>query len=87
LIAASAAFAMTKPFIYRFEGQMGWCAIIGVKMKRFVPLALLVGSLALSTQAHAQCQTSGVKIGTLSCHVQSSWGFIFGSSLRAGSGS
>jgi len=69
-----------RSFIYRFEGQMGWRVVIGVEMKRFFPLALLVGSLALSTQAHAQGQTSGVKIGTLSCHVQSGWGFIFGSS-------
>ena len=49
-------------------------------MKHVLAAAALAGGLALSAQAHAQDQTSGVKVGTLSCHVHSGWGFIFGAS-------
>jgi hypothetical protein len=38
--------------------------------------AALAGALALAGQASAD----GVKVGTLSCHEASGWGFIFGSS-------
>jgi hypothetical protein len=38
--------------------------------------AIAAGALALAGQASAD----GVKIGTLSCHEASGWGFIFGSS-------
>jgi Protein of unknown function (DUF992) len=38
--------------------------------------AALAGALALAGQASAD----GVKVGTLSCHVSSGFGFIFGSS-------
>jgi hypothetical protein len=38
--------------------------------------AALAGALALAGQASAE----GVKIGSLSCHESSGWGFIFGSS-------
>jgi hypothetical protein len=36
-----------------------------------------VGTLALGTQAHAAVSA---KVGVLTCHVDSGWGFIFGSS-------
>jgi outer membrane protein OmpA-like peptidoglycan-associated protein len=35
-------------------------------------------SAVLATPAHAE--PAGVKIGVLSCHVESGWGFVFGSS-------
>jgi hypothetical protein len=40
--------------------------------------AAAVGALALS--APAQAAPHGVKVGTLTCHVASGWGFVFGSS-------
>jgi hypothetical protein len=42
--------------------------------------AALMGGLALASQAQAQDHPVGVKVGTLSCHEASGWGFIFGSS-------
>ncbi len=43
-------------------------------------LAALAAGAALSTAFPACAADSGVKIGTLSCHESSGWGFIFGSS-------
>jgi hypothetical protein len=40
---------------------------------------VLSAALAASPAAHAQ-SSGGVKLGTLSCHVSSGWGLIFGSS-------
>ena len=40
---------------------------------------VLGAALAASPAAHAQ-SSGGVKLGTLSCHVSSGWGLIFGSS-------
>jgi len=40
---------------------------------------LAVGLLGFASGAQAQ---TGVKVGTLSCHVSSGWGFVFGSSRR-----
>jgi len=40
--------------------------------------AALAGALALSAPA----QAAGVKIGILSCHVDSGWGYLLGSSRR-----
>lgn len=45
-------------------------------MNKLFACAALIGGLGLGVQAHAD----GVKIGTLSCHEASGWGFIFGSS-------
>jgi len=42
--------------------------------------ATLVGSLGLAASAQAEDHAAGVKIGTLSCHEASGWGFVFGSS-------
>jgi hypothetical protein len=47
-------------------------------MKRLLISAALLGGLALASQA--QAQPTGVKVGTLSCHEASGWGFVFGSS-------
>jgi hypothetical protein len=65
-------------------------------MKKLFPCVALCAGLAVGFQAHAQAQThaqthaqapapaqnrgAGVNIGTLSCHVSSGWGLIFGSS-------
>ncbi|HXQ53107.1 MAG TPA: DUF992 domain-containing protein [Stellaceae bacterium] len=38
---------------------------------------IALSAAALAPQAHAQ---SGVKVGVLSCNVDSGWGFVFGSS-------
>jgi hypothetical protein len=40
--------------------------------------AVAVSALALA--APAQAAPHGVKVGTLTCHVASGWGFVFGSS-------
>ncbi|HEY5072224.1 MAG TPA: DUF992 domain-containing protein [Caulobacteraceae bacterium] len=45
-------------------------------MKRLLLCASLLSAFALTTQARAD----SVKIGTLSCHESSGWGFVFGSS-------
>ncbi len=47
------------------------------KMKRLLVCAALAGGLALASQAQA---ADHIKIGTLSCHEASGWGFVFGSS-------
>ncbi|HUZ14381.1 MAG TPA: DUF992 domain-containing protein [Caulobacteraceae bacterium] len=47
-------------------------------MKTFLLCASLLGALGWTTGAMAH--EGGVKIGTLSCHEKSGWGFILGSS-------
>jgi hypothetical protein len=37
-------------------------------------------ALALTAFAAAPAEAAGVKVGTLTCHVASGWGFVFGSS-------
>jgi len=49
-------------------------------MNKLLMCAVLVGGLGLAAQAQAQDHAAGVKIGTLSCHEASGWGFVFGSS-------
>ena len=56
-------------------------------MKKLVTCMALCAGLALAVNAQAQEKSSGggnrgggVNIGTLSCHVSSGWGLIFGSS-------
>lgn len=49
-------------------------------MKKLLMCSVFVAGLGLSMQAQAQDHAAGVKIGTLSCHEKSGWGFIFGSS-------
>jgi len=49
-------------------------------MKRFLMCAAVVGGLGLGMSAQAEDHAAGVKIGTLSCHEASGWGFVFGSS-------
>lgn len=50
-------------------------------MKRLITLAGAVAALACAGAAHAQDRAeAGVKLGTLSCHEQAGWGFVFGSS-------
>ena len=47
-------------------------------MKKMLVCALATAGLALAAQA--QAEPGGVKVGTLSCHVSSGWGLVFGSS-------
>ncbi len=47
-------------------------------MKRVLIFASLLSALALASQASADT----VKVGTLSCHENSGWGFVFGASHR-----
>ncbi len=52
-------------------------------MKKLLMCAAVAGGLALASQALAQDggdHRAGVKVGTLSCHEASGWGFVFGSS-------
>jgi len=49
-------------------------------MKRYLMCAAFVGGLGFGMSAQAQDHAAGVKIGTLSCHEASGWGFVFGSS-------
>lgn len=49
-------------------------------MNRLLLCVALAGGIGLGSQARAQDQSAGVKIGTLSCHEAAGWGFIFGSS-------
>jgi len=49
-------------------------------MNKFLVSAALISSLILTMTAHAQTGGDRVKVGTLSCHEKSGWGFIFGSS-------
>ncbi len=50
-----------------------------LQMKNCLANAVLIGGLALSTAALAQTGSDRVKVGVLSCHEKSGWGFIFGS--------
>ncbi len=46
-------------------------------------LHLMIGAAAigaLAFAAPAEAAPAGVKVGTLTCHVSSGWGFVFGSS-------
>jgi hypothetical protein len=47
-------------------------------MNKLLSCAALCAGLAVGFQAHAA--GGGVNVGTLSCHVSSGWGLIFGSS-------
>ena len=47
---------------------------------RRIPLLAAVAAAGALVSAPALAQDGGVKIGTLSCHEASGWGFIFGSS-------
>lgn len=47
-------------------------------MKKLLSCVAMCAGLAVSVNAHAQ--GGGVNIGTLTCHVASGWGLIFGSS-------
>jgi hypothetical protein len=47
-------------------------------MKTILSCGALCAALAVGIPAHAQ--GGGVNVGTLSCHVSSGWGLIFGSS-------
>jgi Protein of unknown function (DUF992) len=49
-------------------------------MKKLLVSVALIGGLGIGMSAQAQDRTGGVKIGTLSCHEKSGWGFVFGSS-------
>jgi len=49
-------------------------------MKKLIALASLIGGLTMSFNAQAEGNAAGVKIGTLSCHESSGWGFVFGAS-------
>src|SRR5262252_3674971 len=48
------------------------------KFIRAMTVAASIGPLALATQA--QAAPAGVKVGILTCHVESGWGYIVGSS-------
>lgn len=45
-----------------------------------IKLATCAAALALGTALAAPAQAAGVKVGVLTCHVASGWGFVFGSS-------
>jgi hypothetical protein len=49
-------------------------------MHKFLMFAAVAGGLALGSQAFADDHAAGVRVGTLSCHEASGWGFVFGSS-------
>lgn len=49
-------------------------------MKNVIVCAALLGALVFATQGHTQTASPSVKVGTLSCHERSGWGFVFGSS-------
>jgi hypothetical protein len=49
-------------------------------MNKFFLSAALIGGLLISGPVLAQTGETRVKVGTLSCHEKSGWGFIFGSS-------
>ncbi|HWD50315.1 MAG TPA: DUF992 domain-containing protein [Rhizomicrobium sp.] len=48
-------------------------------MKKFA-IATAAAALALGALAAAPADAAGVKVGVLTCHVSSGWGFVFGSS-------
>lgn len=45
-----------------------------------IKLATCAAALALGTVIAAPADAAGVKVGILTCHVASGWGFVFGSS-------
>lgn len=45
-----------------------------------IKLATCAAALAFGTALAAPAQAAGVKVGVLTCHVASGWGFVFGSS-------
>ena len=49
-------------------------------MSKSFALKLAAGLLAGAALLASPAQAAGVKVGTLTCHVASGWGFIFGSS-------
>jgi hypothetical protein len=49
-------------------------------MKTILVCSALVAALGMTTAAQAQDHAVGVKVGSLSCHEKSGWGFVFGSS-------
>jgi hypothetical protein len=49
-------------------------------MKKFLTCVFLIGGLGAAVGAQAEDHAAGVKVGTLSCHDRSGWGFVFGSS-------
>jgi hypothetical protein len=51
-----------------------------LEMNKYVVSAAVIGSLLMSVPVKAETGVIRVKIGTLSCHEKSGWGFIFGSS-------
>jgi hypothetical protein len=53
--------------------------MIGKSVMAVAGACLAVGTLALVTPARAD---TGVKAGVLTCHVDSGWGFVFGSSRK-----
>ena len=48
--------------------------------KKLMMSAAVLSIFALAAPAQAADSPHGVKVGTLTCHVASGWGFIFGSS-------
>ena len=52
---------------------------MNTKLRDVVGLAI-AGGLALAVPAQAAPAEGGVKVGVLSCHEDSGWGFVFGSS-------
>jgi hypothetical protein len=54
-----------------------WSNIVS-KFIRAMTAAASIGALALATQA--QAGPAGVKVGLLTCHVESGWGYVVGSS-------
>lgn len=50
------------------------------KFQLLMGAAALAGAMALTGSASAS--PNGVKVGTLTCHVHSGWGFVFGSSKQ-----
>jgi len=49
-------------------------------MKSILRCAAMVGAMAAAAGAQAADSSAGFKVGTLSCHEASGWGFVFGSS-------
>jgi hypothetical protein len=48
------------------------------RISGLIAAALAIGALAFATPASAD--DAGIKVGVLTCHVEGSWGFVFGSS-------
>ena len=49
-------------------------------MRRLLPLIAVTAAGALALATPALAKESGVKVGTLTCNVESGWGLVFGSS-------